>query len=53
MWLPLCAGGCPYKRLFEQRACVPYKNDAEAFVLALHARIGEGKAPGNEGQPKA
>ena len=44
VWLPLCAGGCPQKRLFEGRRCVPYKNDAEAYVLALHSRIGEGKA---------
>jgi hypothetical protein len=25
------------------RHCVPYKDDAEAYVLALHARIGEEK----------
>ena len=23
------------------RHCVPYKDDAEAYVLALHTRIGE------------
>ena len=44
VWLPLCAGGCPQKRLFEGRRCVPYRDDAEAYVLALHARIGEGEA---------
>jgi uncharacterized protein len=43
-WLPLCVGGCPFKRLHGNRSCVPYKNDAEAYVLALHARIGEDKA---------
>ena len=43
VWLPTCVGGCPQKRLFEQRRCVPYRNDPEAFVLALHARIGEQK----------
>ena len=43
VWLPHCAGGCPHKRLFATRACVPYKNDSEAYVLALHARIGEAK----------
>lgn len=43
VWLPACAGGCPHKRLFAERACVPYKDDEEAYVLALHARIGEGK----------
>lgn len=41
VWLPSCAGGCPYNRLFSERKCVPYKDDAEAYVLALHARIGE------------
>ena len=44
VWLPLCVGGCPFKRLHGNRSCVPYKNDAEAYVLALHARIGEDKA---------
>lgn len=43
VWLPSCVGGCPHKRLFAKRACVPYKDDAEAYVLALHARIGENK----------
>ncbi len=43
VWLPNCAGGCPHKRLFEGRACVPYKDNPEAYVLALHARIGENK----------
>ncbi len=43
VWLPLCAGGCPQKRLYETRACLPYKDDPEAYVLALHARIGEEK----------
>lgn len=43
VWLPACVGGCPHKRLFEERACVPYKDAKEAYVLALHARIGENK----------
>lgn len=38
VWLPLCAGGCPYARLFgDGRVCVPYKDDPEAFVLKAHA----------------
>ena len=41
VWLPLCAGGCPHKRLFEQRYCVAFKNDPESYVLAFHALIGE------------
>lgn len=48
VWLPICVGGCPYKRLYAERACVPYKDNAEAYVLALHARIGEDKPAENE-----
>ena len=44
VWLPACVGGCPYKRLFGQRQCVSYRDNPEAYVLALHARIGEEKA---------
>ena len=40
-WLPACVGGCPHKRLFGERQCVPFKDDPERYVLALHARIGE------------
>ena len=43
VWLPMCVGGCPHRRLFDQRACVPFKDDPETYVLALHARIGENK----------
>ena len=42
-WLPICVGGCPQKRLFSSRACMPFKDDPERYVLALHARIGEEK----------
>ena len=48
VWLPLCVGGCPHKRLFDSRVCVPYKDASEAYVLALHARIGKGKAADGE-----
>lgn len=44
VWLPLCVGGCPHKRLFAERSCLPFKDDLESYVLALHARIGEEKA---------
>ena len=44
VWLPACAGGCPNKRRLGQRSCVPYRDDPEKYVLALHARIGEQKA---------
>jgi uncharacterized protein len=39
MWLPLCVGGCPHRRLIAGRSCVPFKDDPESYVLALHARI--------------
>ena len=49
VWLPACVGGCPYKRLFDERKCVAFKDDPEAYVLALHARIGEdGKDKGED-----
>ena len=43
VWLPTCAGGCPHQRLFYERKCVPFKDDPDNYVLALHARIGEKK----------
>ena len=39
----MCVGGCPHKRIFEGRACVPFKDNPDDYVLALHARIGENK----------
>ena len=36
VWLPLCAGGCPYNRIVRgKRKCLPYKNEPEEYVLAL------------------
>ena len=43
VWLPLCVGGCPHRRLFGDRACVAFKDDPASYVLALHSRIGEDK----------
>ena len=39
VWLPACVGGCPHKRLFAQRQCIPFKDDPERYVRALHARM--------------
>ena len=39
IWLPACAGGCPYQRLFRKRSCVVYRNDPEAYVRGLLARM--------------
>lgn len=41
IWLPACAGGCPYQRLFRKRSCVGYRNDPEAYVRGLLARMGK------------
>jgi uncharacterized protein len=43
VWLPSCAGGCPYKRIYSKRQCIAFRDNPEAYVLALHARIGEDK----------
>lgn len=52
VWLPLCAGGCPYRRLNEGKSCIPFRNQPERYVLALHARIGEdkGRKPDEQGK---
>ncbi len=47
-WLPICAGGCPHKRLFEGRKCarIPFKNDPESYVLALNERMSKARVKG-------
>ncbi len=39
VWLPLCGGGCPQLRLFGKPECPAYRNDPDAFVLAMNDRI--------------
>jgi uncharacterized protein len=39
VWLPLCVGGCPNKRLFVERRCIGFKEHPEAYALALHDRL--------------
>lgn len=39
VWLPVCYGGCPIFRLNGEKECVAYKNDPEAYVLALYRRM--------------
>jgi uncharacterized protein len=34
-WLPACRGGCPNKRLFYSRECLPYKEEPQAYVLKV------------------
>ena len=43
VWLPMCIGGCPHKRLLGNRDCLAFRDDPESYVLALHKRIGEDK----------
>ena len=43
VWLPLCVGGCPHRRLFYKRSCLAFRDAPERYVLALHARIGQKK----------
>ena len=38
VWLPVCLGGCPSRRLYSCRACVTYRNEPEKYVLALYRR---------------
>ncbi len=38
IWLPVCRGGCPNKRLLNGvRQCVAYKDDPGSYVKALHS----------------
>ena len=43
VWLPMCVGGCPHKRLAHDRQCVAFKDNPERYVLALYDRIVEEK----------
>lgn len=39
VWLPVCAGGCPFRQLSGEKQCLPYRDMPEAYVLALYDRI--------------
>ena len=39
VWLPVCSGGCPNKRLYYTKQCLPYRNTPEKYVLALYERM--------------
>lgn len=44
VWLPLCQGGCPHRRLFYNKVCISCKNKPEDFVLkyiAFHQKQAE------------
>ena len=52
VWLPVCVGGCPHRRLHDQKACVGMRDEPEKYVLALHARIGGEKLKKEEQEKK-
>ncbi|MBP5180945.1 MAG: SPASM domain-containing protein [Clostridiales bacterium] len=39
VWLPQCAGGCPHRRLFSGKSCVPFKDHPEKYVLELTRKL--------------
>ena len=39
VWLPLCVGGCPHRRLHEGRNCLGFRDQPERYVLALYDRL--------------
>ena len=43
VWLPMCSGGCPNKRLHDSKNCVAFKDNPEQYVLALYEQIGKQK----------
>ena len=36
LWLPICSGGCPRRRFSGDRICFSFKEDPEAFALAVY-----------------
>ncbi|MBR6089367.1 MAG: radical SAM protein [Anaerolineaceae bacterium] len=36
VWLPICRGGRPHKRLFQKRECLSFKSDPDAFALKVY-----------------
>ena len=39
VWLPLCSGGCPRYRLFDKKACLPFKNEPESYAKAIYESV--------------
>ena len=39
VFLPQCAGGCPARRLYSRKQCIPFRNTPERFVLELVRRL--------------
>ena len=41
LWLPMCSGGCPERVLAGENVCYTFKDDPEAFALAVYKALGE------------
>lgn len=39
LWLPMCCGGCPRRRLDKENVCFAFKDDPEAFALAVYKAL--------------
>ncbi len=50
VWLPICAGGCPHRRLHGHKFCFGMKNDPERYVTALYTRLAGKKRKKKESQ---
>ena len=50
VWLPMCGGGCPHRRLYGGgKACLPYRDMPEAYALSLYNKLKQSlKAAGKE-----
>ena len=41
LWLPMCCGGCPGRRLNGENVCYSFRKDPEAFALAVYRALNE------------
>ena len=49
IFLPVCAGGCPVRKVrYGHRQCVAYKNAPEKYVLALYEKAKKKKAASHD-----
>ena len=39
LWLPMCCGGCPRRAIDGERTCFAFKDDPEAFALAVYRAL--------------
>ncbi len=48
IWLPVCVGGCPVRRLGGRKDCVNYKDRPEVYVLELYSQMMKNNKKKNE-----